>query len=229
VTTEERLIDQYVTEGQVMLARLGDHLVTLDALRDRTRQSGLEAFGLHTGTASAPFAALLSSHKDRYDVHMATYLRYAHIVLTYMVLEDRLEAFGALIAATNRGAAFAPGKGSGSLIERFESYLERITLLAPKRDAVEALRLSRNCIVHSRGRVDKADLRSLVPQLVGVCIDDAGALSFTTEGCLLLQESVSQYLQAIDGAAGFRMWVPTEVRENFERHIRPHLPEQDGE
>ena len=207
-----------------MLARLGDHLVTLDALRDWSKHAAVEAFGSDEAAASVPVSALLSSHKERYDVHMATYLRYAHIVLTYMVLEHRLEAFGALVAATNRGSAFERNKGNGSLIERFESYLSRIGVAPPRSDAIRALRLTRNCTVHSRGRVDKADLRSLVPDLAGVSIDPAGSLSFTTEGCLMLQESVVRYLHELDRAAGFRMWVPASVRESFERHIAPHFP-----
>lgn len=224
MTNEEQLIDEYVTDGEVMLARLGDHLVTLEALRDWSKHAALEAFGLGEAPASAPSSALLSSHNNRYDVHMATYLHYAHIVLTYMVLEHRLEAFGALIAATNRGQAFARSKGAGSLIGRFESYLVRIEVSPPKSDAIEALRLTRNCIVHCRGRVDKTDLRSLVVDLAGVSINEAGSLKFTTEGCLMLQEGVVRYLHELDRSAGFRMWVPPSVRENFERHIARHFP-----
>ena len=212
-----------------MLARLGDHLVTLDALREWTKHSALDAFGLDAAAPSNPWAAVISSHNDRYDVHMATYLRYAHIVLTYIVLEHRLEAFGALIAATRRGARFVQNQGGGSLLKRFERYLARIGVPAPNRDAIDALRLTRNCIVHCRGRVDSAELRSLVPNLAGVSVDEAGSLSFTTEGCLLLQDAVVQYAHEIDRAAGFRLWAPSAVRQKFDRYIAPHLrPQQDG-
>lgn len=212
-----------------MLARLGDHLVTLDALRESTKHAAIEAFGLDAATQSESLDALLTSHNDRYDVHMVTYLRYAHIVLTHMVLEHWLEAFGVLIVATRRGAPFVQKHGDGSLLKQFERYLARIGVSAPNRDQIEGLRLTRNCIVHSSGRVDTAELRSLVPRLAGVSIDDTGSLIFTTEGCLLLQDGVVHYLHELDHAAGLRIWVPSVVRENFERHIAPHLREQqDG-
>lgn len=225
MTTEEALIDKYVTAGVEMLARLGDHLVTLDELRESDKHVSLEHFGLDDSTVyDGNVNALVSSHLNRYDVHMATYLRYAHVILTYMVLENRLEAFGQMIAATNRGTPFVP---SGSLLQKFERYLATLGLTVAQKDALEPLRLVRNCIVHCRGCIDRyrerSALESQIPHLVGVSLDEQSCLTFTTEGCLKLQEAVFQYLQGIDRAAGFHMCVPSAVRENFERHIAPHL------
>jgi hypothetical protein len=225
MTAEEGLIDRYVVAGAEMLARLGDHLVTLDELRESHKHVSLEQFGLDDATAyDGNLNTLVSSHLDRYDVHMATYLRYAHVILTYMVLENRLEAFGQLISATNRGTPFVP---SGSLLQKFERYLATLGLTVPQKDALEPLRLVRNCIVHCRGWIDRyrerSALESQIPHLVGVSFDAQSCLTFTTEGCLKLQEAVFQYLQGIDRAAGFHMQVPSAVRENFERHIAPHL------
>jgi hypothetical protein len=232
MTSEETLIDHYVTETGTMLARLGDHLLTLDELRDSQKHASLDTFGL---TESAPnsenVAALLSSHAERYDVHMANYLRYAHVVLTYMIFEDRLQAFGRIVAATKRGAAFV-AKSNRGLMPQFEQYLTSLKLSIPPNNGIDALRQLRNCIVHARGHMrgakNAAQLHSLVGSLEGVSIDEAGHVRFTTEGCLLLQEQAIHYLHSIDSAAGFRMWIPDAVRANFERNIRPHLRQQQG-
>jgi hypothetical protein len=210
-----------------MLARLGDHLLTLDGLRDSHKHASLDALGL---TESAPnsenVAALLSSHAERYDVHMANYLRYAHVALTYMIFEDRLQAFGGIVASARRGAAFV-AKSNRGLMPQFEQYLTSLKLPIPRSSGIDALRQLRNCIVHARGRIggskNASQLQSLVGSLEGVSIDATGRLSFTTEGCLLLQEEVIHYLHSIDSAAGFRMWIPDAVRANFQRNMRPHL------
>jgi hypothetical protein len=231
MTPEEALIDRYVCESSVMLARLGDHLVTLDELRDSHKHDSLSHFGLSANPAAyeGDLQRLVSSHIDRYDTHMGAYLRYAHVILTYMVLEDRLHAFGEVISATHRGAAFDPDKykGKGSLLAKFERYLSSLSLSAPLKDAVEALRLIRNCVVHCRGCLtdfgERENLQSHLPNLPGVTIDPQEHLALTTEACLRLQEGAIQYLHAIDFAAGFHMWCPPEVRKNFEEHILPHL------
>lgn len=228
MTSEETFIDHYVTETGAMLARLGDHLLTLDELRDSQKYASLDAFGL---TESAPnsenVAALLSSHAERCDVHMANYLRYGHVVLTYMIFEDRLQAFGRIVAATKRGVPFVTKSNRDGLMPQFEQYLASLKLPIPPNGGIDALRQLRNRIVHARGRVrgskNAAQVELLVGSLKGVSIDATGHLSFTTEGCLLLQEQVINYLHSIDSAAGFHMWIPEAVRANFERNIRPHL------
>jgi hypothetical protein len=158
---------------------------------------------------------------------MGTYLRYAHVILTYVVFENRLHAFGQLVSATHRGAPFLPGKGKGSLLDKFELYLHDLSLAVPPKNAVEALRLTRNCIVHCRGCVadySEADrLKTYLPNLVGVTFDAQNLLTLTTEGCLRLQEGVIEYLRAIDATAGFHLSIPADVRKNFEEHILPHL------
>src|SRR6267378_2163941 len=110
MTPEESLIDDYVTASRVILARLGDHLMTLDELRDSHKHASLDHFGLTADPAAyeGNLQQLVSSHVERFDTHMGAYLRYAHIVLTYMVFEDRLHAFGELISVTGRGASFVP-------------------------------------------------------------------------------------------------------------------------
>jgi hypothetical protein len=177
----------------------------------------------HTKGTSGGF---VSSHVARFDTHMGSYLRYAHVVLTYMVLEDRLHAFGQLISAMRRGAPFVP-KGKGTLLDKFDRYVSALSFTAPRKDRVEALRLIRNCVVHCLGCVpdftERDKLRQYLPTLIGAMIDAEGRLALTTEGCLKLQEGAMQYLHAIDSAAGFHIWIPPEVRRNFGEHILPHL------
>jgi hypothetical protein len=229
MTPDESLIDDYVTASGVMLARLGDHLVTLDELRDSHKHASLDHFGLTADPAAyeGNLQKLVSSHVERFDTHIGAYLRYAHVVLTYMVLEDRLHAFGQLISATHRGAPFVPKKGKGSLVDRFEWYLSALSLAAPSKDLVEPLRLIRNRVVHCRGCLkdfsERDRLQQYLPTLIGVTTDAQNRLMLTTEGCLRLQEGAIQYLQAIDSAAGFHLWMPPEVRKNLEEHILPHL------
>lgn len=227
MTSEETLIDHYVTESGVMLARLGDHLLTLDELRVSHKHASLETFGLtKTASNSGTVTALLSSHTERYDVHMANYLRYAHVVLTYMIFEDRLHAFGRVIAATKGGPEFAP-KSNRGLVPQFEKYLASLRLPIPPNGGIDALRQLRNCIVHARGCVQEcrnaAELESLICRSDGVSVDTHGCLRFTTEACLRLQEAVVDYLHSVDSASGFAMWIPDEVRANFERNIAAHL------
>jgi hypothetical protein len=229
MTPEESLIDNYVTTSGVMLAGLGDHLMTLDELRDSHKHASLDHFGLTADPAAykGNLQRVVSSHVARFDTDMGAYLRYAHVVLTYMVLEDRLHAFGQLISAMRRGAAFVSSKGKGSLLDRFERYLSALSFAGPSKDRVEALRLVRNCVVHCRGCVpdfsERHKLRQYLPTLIGVMIDAQERLGLTTEGCLRLQEGAIQYLHAIDCAAGFHLCIPPEVRRNFEEHILPHL------
>lgn len=225
MTAEEVLIDKYVAAGAEMFARLGDHLVTLDELRESHKHVSLEQFGRDDATRyDGNLNVLVSSHLDRYDVHIGNYLRYAHVILTYIVLENRLEAFGQVISKTNKGMPFVPG---GSLLKKFEGYLATLELNVPEKDTLEPLRLVRNCIVHCRGCIaryrERSALESHIPHLVGVSLDEQNCLTFTTEGCLKLQERAFQYLQEIDLTAGFHLWVPNEARESFERHIAPHL------
>jgi hypothetical protein len=232
MTSEETVIDHYVTETGTMLARLGDHLLTLDELRDSHKGASLDAFGLtESALNSDTVAALLSSHAERYDVHMANYLRYSHVVLTYLVFEDRLQAFGRMVASTKRGPTFV-AKSNRGLMPQFEQYLKSLNLPIPPSSGIDALRQLRNCIVHARGRIrgskNASQLHLLVGGLEGVSIDTSGHLSFTTEGCLLLQEQAIHYLYSIDTGAGFRMWIPDAVRANFERNIRPHLRQQQA-
>jgi len=237
MTTEEALIDRYVCESGAMLARLGDHLITLDGLRDSHKHVSLAHFGLTPDPTAydGNLQRLVSSHLDRYDTHMGGYLRYAHVVLAYIVLEDRLHAFGQLIFATHRGSPFAPAtdKKKGSMLAKFERYLSSLSLPAPSNDAVEALRLIRNCVVHCRGCIadfgERDRLELYLPNLRGVTVDAQERLILTTEGCLRLQEGVIQYLHAIDSLAGFHLWIPDAIRRNFEEHILPHLNnEADG-
>jgi hypothetical protein len=232
MTPHQELIDRYVTETHIMVARLGDHLLTLDELRDSHKHESLAAFGFDDCLGiSENVAALRVSHTERYDLHMANYLRYAHIVLTYMILENRLQAFGATVAATNRGPAFVPA-GSRSLIRQFEDYLGSLGLSAPSRAQIDALRVLRNCIVHARGCLlqsrNASQIQSLVGTLDGTSVDSNTCLSFTTEGCLRLQEGVICYLHSIDRAAGFHIWVPDQVRASFERYIAPHFERAPG-
>lgn len=212
-----------------MFARLADHLVTLDQLRDSHKHASLDHFGLTADPAAykGNLQQLVSSEVERFDTHMGAYLRYAHVVLTYMVLEDRLHAFGQLIPAIRRGVPFDPTKGKGSLLDKFEQYLSALSFAAPSKTGVEALRLVRNCVVHCRGCLpdfgDRDKLREYLPTLIGVTIDARERLALKTEGCLRLQEGAIHYLHAIDSAAGFHLWSPPEVRRNFEEHILPHL------
>lgn len=227
MTLEQALIDRYITDTETMVARLGDHLLTLDELRDSHKHESLAAFEFDQySVMSENVAALRFSHVERYDVHMANYLRYAHIVLAYMILEDRLRAFGATVAATNRGPAFAPA-GNRGLTRQFSDYLISLGLSAPSHAGIDALRVLRNCIVHGRGCLrqskNPSKIQSLVDNLDGTSVDVNGCLIFTTRGCLRLQEAVIHYLHSIDRTAGFRIWVPNQVRASFERHIAPHL------
>lgn len=229
MTPDKSLIDQHVTDSAVMLARLGDHLMTLDGLRDSQKNSALGHFGLKAKPEAyeGNLRKLVSSHIERYDAHMGGYLRYAHVLLVYMVFEDRLHAFGQVISATRRGDHFNPKKWKGSLLDKFEGYLGSLPIEAPQKSDVEILRLIRNCLVHCGGCVTESSdcevLQRLIPTLVGVTIDEQDHIALTTEGCLKLQEGVIQYLQAIESAAGFHLWIPPEVRKNFEEHILPHL------
>jgi len=206
-----------------MLAQLGAHLTKLDELRNSHKHASLHHFGITADPSKyqGNLRKLVLSHVDRYDIHMGTYLRYAHVVLTYMVLEDRLHAFGQLILATRRGAAFVPDKGKGSMLDKFERYLCVLSLPAPSKETVEPLLLIRNCLVHYRGCVadygKRDSLQRYLPNLIGVTIDAQNYLTLTTEGCLTLQERASQYLHAINSAAGFRLWIPPEVQRNLQK------------
>lgn len=220
-----------------MLAHLGDHLVTLDELRDGQKHAALAHFGFnadpnaHTGIKRQ----IVESHLERYDGHMATYLRYSHIVLAYLVFEDRLFAFGRILAATRKDVSdFSRRKGSGSLIAKFERYLNELSLPTPTNIAVEGLRLVRNCVVHCNGNIGDFNEREALKQFVArqteVMINQDGKLFLTTRGCLELQEGVFDYLREINSAAGLRMWIPPEVRKSFETHILPFLQQpQDDE
>jgi hypothetical protein len=219
VTTEEVLIDQYVTETQVMLARLGDHLISFDSFREEHKFSSLDQFGLRTEqteTYCENLQQLVSAHLDRFDVHMADYLRYAHVLLTYMVFENRLDAFGRLISETGKGPPFSANTGNGTLLQKFNAYLVSLSLSPPRSDTVDSLRLIRNCITHNRGRLKGASyeksLRARLSKLVGVSAD-SGSITLTTEGCLRLQEAVIQYLHGIDSAGGFHIWIPPAIRQ----------------
>ena len=226
---EEALVDKYVTDSGVMFARLGDHLLILDHLRDLHKHASLDQFGLRANPAiyEGNLGNIVISHLKRYDVHMATYLKYAHVVLTYIVLEDRLHAFGQLIAALSRGASFAPNKEKRkwSMIAKFEDYLSSLSLVPPRNDAIDALRVIRNCIVHCRGCVsglserERGTLQMYRSSLVGVAVDVDDRLTLTTDGCLRLQHGAMNYVWEIDSAAGFHLWIPPEVRKSFEEHI----------
>ena len=214
MTAEQKLIDNYIVEVGDMFARLGHHLVTLDNLRDEHKHVALEQFGLVADPTiyDGNLHRLVASHIDHYDNQMGTYLRYAHVVLTYLVFEDRLHAFGRLRMATHRGNEFVAGNGKGSLIKKFAHYLTVHSIKVPSSDAVESLRLIRNCVVHCHGRVadysERDTLRQRLPSLVGVVTDGQERLKLTTEGCLNLQEGAIQYVHAINSAAGFRLWIP---------------------
>jgi hypothetical protein len=229
MTPQESLIDEYIVASGTMLAQLGCHLITLDELRNSHKHASLDRFGLTADPAAhkGNVQRVVSSHVQRFDTHMGAYLRYAHVVLTYMTLEDRLYAFGQLISLTGRGAPFVLTKGKGSLLDRFERYLSAHSLPTPSKDLVDPLRLTRNCVVHCRGCIadfgERDRLEQYLPTLIGVTIDAQNRLILTTEGCLRLQEGAIQYVHAIDSAAGFGPWVPTEVRKNFDEHILPRL------
>jgi len=234
MNTEQALIDEYIYESGAMFARLGDHLVTLDGLRDSHKQISLEHFGLTADPTAyeGNLQKLVSSHLDRFDTHMAGYLRYAHVVLAYIVMEDRLHTFGQLISETHRGSRFE-AKGKGSLLAQFERYLSTLSIPAPQKTPAEALRLVRNCIVHCRGCLadygERESLQFILPDLHGVTLDAEERLRLTPEGCLRLQEGVERYLRAIDSAAGFRFTIPDSIRKNFEKHILPYLNKEiDG-
>lgn len=233
MSNNEELIDKYVTDSCVMFARLGDHLTTLDELRDSYKHTSLEQFGLKANPASygSTLHDIVLAHLERCDVHMGTYLRYAHVVLTYMVLEDRLHAFGQLILATGRGAPFIPKKDKRkvSMLVKFDAYLSCLSVVRPSTDAVDALRLIRNCIVHCRGYLADLDegsrekLEIYLPNLFGIALDRDDRLTLTTAGCLSLQDAAMEYIRAIDSSAGFNLWIPADVRKNFEQRIRPSM------
>lgn len=231
MTPEEAMIDAYVTETQLMLVRLGDHLITLDELRDGQKHAALSHFGFSNDPQAheGPARQVVESHLERYDGHMATYLRYSHVVLTYLVFEDRLSAFGKMVAATRTGASEFTRQGSGSLIAKFGRYLNQLSLSPPSAAEVEGLRLIRNCIVHCNGSVREFGERRALEQFLAnqseTTIGPDDKLNLTTCGCLQLQEAVSEYLHAINSAAGLRIWIPPQVRQSFETHILPHLQE----
>ena len=219
-----------------MFSQLGDNLVTLDGLREAHKLVSLEHFGLTGDPAQFDenVRKLILAHLERYDTHMGSYLKYAHVALAYMTLEDRLYAFGGLMSATHRGSSFIPAKKEkGSLLDKFERYLEANKISSPLAGAAEPLRLVRNCIVHSRGCVSDYSegdkLRAILPTLIGVTTNAQDRLFLTAEGCLLLQETVVQYVSAINSAARFRLWTPPEVQKNFEKYILPHLSEASAD
>lgn len=224
-TREEALIDQFVTDTCVMDARLGDHLLTLDTLRDTGKNNSLAYFGFSADLSEheGSIRSFVASHLERYDDHMAGYLRYAHLVLTYIILEDRLCAFGKTMHAINRGAPFDPDRhkskgGSDSTLARFDRYLQVCSILPPANEEVESLRLIRNCIVHANGRVsglkkeqEARKVRDMLPALAGVTLDCDGYLKITTEGCLVLQEGMMRYLRSLFDAVDFHIWMPADI------------------
>ena len=230
MSPEESLIDQYVTDSGVMFARLGDHLMTLDDLRNSHKHATLNHFGLTADPTSykGNLQKLVSSHLERYDTHMGNYLRYAHVVMTYMVLEDRLHAFGQAISATHLGPQFIPkeDKRNGSLLDKFERYFRTLSLVPPSKAAVELLRLIRNYVVHRRGLVTDAEwgrLKKYLPNLAGMAVDAQHHLTLTTEACLGLQNGAIEYLRAINSAAGFHLRLPPEIQRNLNEHVLPYL------
>lgn len=228
-TLEEELIDRYVTETCVMDARLGDHLLTLDELRDSKKYSSLARCGLSAELSENEegIRSFVASHLERYDDHMASYLRYAHLVLTYIILEDRMLAFGETMHSINRGSSFDPKKhkslsksGSNSMLTCFDRYLRAHSIHPPANEEIESLRLIRNCIVHANGRVsgikeqESRKLRDMLPKLSGVTIDCGDHLKVTTEGCLVIQEGMMRYLRSLFDEAGFQIWIPTGIFDN---------------
>lgn len=221
-TREEELVDQYVTETCVMDARLSDHFTTFDQLRNARMNDSLSHLGFSTNLSEHDeiIRSFLTSHIERYENHMANYLRYGHVVLTYIILEDRLYSFGKTIHAIDRGTHFDPDRyksknDSDSTLARFDRYLQAHAIPPPANDEIERLRLIRNCVVHANGRVtgikkkrEAQKIRDMLPDLTGINLDADDCLDITTEGCLILQEGMMKYLRALFEAADFRMWLP---------------------
>ncbi len=224
-TPEEELIDRFVTETCIMVARLGDHLLTLDKLRDSRKNASLSNHGFSADLSEqeGSIRSFVASHLERYDDHMASYLRYAHLVLSYIVLEDRLCAFGETIHALNRGAPFDSDRhksksGSDSTLARFDRYLQAHSIHPPANEEIECLRLIRNCIVHSNGCItgikrekEALKLRDMLPALAGVSLDCDNYLKITSEGCLVVQEGMMRYLQSLFDAVDFHIWMPADI------------------
>jgi hypothetical protein len=234
VNAQEKIVDDYLVYWGLSDARLGDHLCTLDQLREAEKQTALRAFGFPADPEKLEgnLRNLVESHLERYDKHMGAYLRYSHVLLTYIVFESRIYAFSSVLAATRKDAQIFKSNGNKSLIEQFEAYLKLLSITLPGQQAhndVEDLRLIRNCIVHCNGSIDglretdKQKLQARLKVRSGISIDEEGKLTLTTECCLTLQDSVFQYMRHVDKAADFRLWIPDAVRRNFEENIAPHL------
>ena len=220
----DELKDIFVTETMVIDSRLGDHIVTLDELRNRQKLESLSRFGFDPVIdQNKPYnQKMVASHLERYDVHMAKYIYYAHVILTFIVFENRLISFGKTMKLINGGQEFdpekrCPDKANDNIIGRFEAYLKICNIPCPDSESINDLRIVRNCLVHANGNVlglkrvqDLERLKELAPRIRGLKIDSNNVLCIDAEACLILQESMRRYFFDLMDASGFYISIPID-------------------
>ena len=190
-------------------------------------------FGLSEDEEYGEWASKMQDHETTYDMLFTNFFRYSFTVLAYLVLEDHLHRFCMAIQDA-KGLAEAPPIPKGDIIKTYRNYIDRAKVPVQNSlwEAIEDLRIVRNCVTHSSGNVARSshqsDLYRIAQKNIGIYISrkfDHNEMTplYLQDNMIMIEsrycESVVHEMQALFETMCKAANLPTTIRFKKQRII----------